>query len=400
MPSDTVSSTLSRSHTTVGRVRALLIVLAALVAAILVPGSAFAEEATPAPTSDSMVSWGARPADTLQGSGRPNFNYELPAGGTLSDALIVTNHGDETLELDVYAADGYLTADGTLDILPGGESSVELGEWIVLETDHVTLASGQSAQVPFEVVLPDDIQPGDYAAGIVASMRVEAADGVTTERRLGSRVLLRVQGDLLPSLGVTDVVVDYSGTLNPFQAGSATVSYTLVNTGNARLAPGATVAVGGPFGLGAVSVVDPGVPELLPGSSIVRVVQVDGVLPTGLVTGTVTADAEIVERTGSAAGPLPAVSTASGSATTWGVPWTLLVVLVLLIGLIVWAAVARRRRKVAHQREIDEAVAAALGERTVGDFVGGPDAAPAAPAPEPGVSEPVTETTALDHQRV
>ncbi len=112
--------------------------------------------------------------------------------------------------------------------------------------------------------MPDDATPGDYAAGVVSSLVVVAEDGVTTDRRLGSRVHLRVQGELAPALAVDDVRLAYDGTLNPFAPGSATVTFTVTNEGNARVAPATAVRVAGPFGLGATSATDVDVPELLP----------------------------------------------------------------------------------------------------------------------------------------
>lgn len=105
----------------------------ALPAAPALPAAADPAPADPAaadpaadPAADAaastQVTWGVRPADTVHGTERPNFAYTLPPGGTLSDALVVTNKGDAPLALDVYAADGFLTPDGTLDVLEAGRS--------------------------------------------------------------------------------------------------------------------------------------------------------------------------------------------------------------------------------------------------------------------------------------
>lgn len=339
--------------------RSALAALAGLALALAVPVSA---DAAAAPSSDTTVTWSVKPADTAQGRDRPNYAYDLAPGGTVGDALYVANRSPEPLTLAVYAADGFLTEDGALDILAGGEESTELGSWVSIETREVTLDPGADAEIPFTIAVPADTPPGDYAAGIVASMLVTADTGTVTERRLGSRVHLRVQGDLAPALVVGDVAVDYQGTANPVETGSATVTYTLTNTGNTRLDPDVDVALGGPFGWARVTAADDA-PELLPGSSLERTVQVAGVVPLGLLAADVTATSQVVSRTlaGAEASTLdPLVSAAS--AATAAVPWTALAILAALVLLVVWRIVAARRRTAAHAREIAAAVAAARGD--------------------------------------
>jgi hypothetical protein len=315
-----------------------------------------------APAADTTVTWSVRPADTAEGSGRPNFAYELAPGGTLADALLVTNRSPAPITLDVYAADGFLTADGALDILPGGEESTDLGSWITIDGPALELASGESAEVPFSLDVPDDVPPGDYAAGIVASMLVTAENGTVTERRLGSRIHLRVLGDLAPALSVSDVSVSYDGSINPLDAGAASVTYTLTNTGNTRLAPAVGVSASGPFGWAGVSAFDDA-PELLPGSSVTRTLEVAGAPALFALTADVTATAEIVSPGVTAADALPGPVIATGSAVTAAIPWTVLIALVVAAALLAWLLVMRRRRTLAQRRAVDDAVAAALRER-------------------------------------
>lgn len=313
-------------------------------------------------SSETAVSWSVRPADTAQGVGRPNFGYESNPGGTLADALVVTNRSPETIELAVYAADGFLTDDGSLDILPASETSTELGSWVVIDTPQLSLDSGATAEVPFRVDIPAGTPPGDYAAGIVASMLVTADDGTVTERRLGSRIHLRVLGDLAPTLTVSDVAVSYHGVLSPVEAGTATVTYTLTNTGNTRLDPDVDVTASGPFGWAAARA-DDDAPELLPGSSMERAVEVSGVAPLALLSAEVTATATVVSPGVTVDQTFSDPITAAGSAATAAVPWSALVVVLVAAGIVAWILLSRKREKAAQQRAVDAAVAAAIAER-------------------------------------
>ncbi|MDQ1175903.1 NEW3 domain-containing protein [Microbacterium sp. SORGH_AS_0421] len=357
--------------------RPLRLLLSFLAGLALLLGTPLAASAAAAPSAETTVTWSVKPADTAQGRDRPNYAYDLLPGGTVGDALYVANRSPQPITLRVYAADGFLTDDGALDILAGGAESTDLGRWVSIASPELTLDSGASAEVPFTVAVPADAAPGDYAAGIVASMLVTADNGTVTERRLGSRVHLRVQGDLAPALAVGEVAVDYHGTANPAETGSATVTYTLTNTGNTRLDPNVEVALGGPFGWARVTAADDA-PELLPGSSLQRTVEVAGVVPLVLLSADVQATSQVVSRTLAGAEPStldPLVSQAA--AATAAVPWTALAILAAIALLVAWRIVAARRRKAAHAREIAAAVAAARADAEGADAEsGGSDAGP------------------------
>ncbi|YAF74007.1 hypothetical protein NE358_14730 [Sphingomonas sp. G5] len=370
--------------------RSLRTLVSFLAGLALLLGTPVAASAAAAPSAETTVTWSVKPADTAQGRDRPNYAYDLLPGGTVGDALYVANRSPQPITLRVYAADGFLTEDGALDILAGDAESTDLGSWVSIESSELTLDSGASAEVPFTVAVPADAAPGDYAAGIVASMLVTADNGTVTERRLGSRVHLRVQGALAPSLAVGEVAVDYHGTANPAEAGSATVTYTLTNTGNTRLDPNVEVALGGPFGWARVTAADDA-PELLPGSSLERTVEVAGVVPLVLLSADVTATSQVVSRTLAGAEPStldPLVS--QGAAATAAVPWTALAILAVIVLLVAWRIVAARRRRAAHAREIAAAVAAAradaAGTDADADADAGRETVPAGAVAEPGSS--------------
>lgn len=292
-----------------------------------------------AASADTTVTWGVKPADNEHGAGRPNYSYAVEPGGSLDDALVVTNHDEGELALRVYAADGFTTTSGQLDLRPAEEEPTGVGAWVTLgRSELLLLAPGESAEVPFTLTVPDNATPGDHTGGIVASLLGEEnADGITVERRLGSRIHVRVGGELAPSLAVEDLRVDYDGTANPLAAGTATVTYTVANTGNARMTAGQTVRVAGPFGLLETGADVPDLPELLPGATHEVSVVVDGVRPLIRATASVTLTPRVA---GDDALTLPAIESTAGA---WAVPWAVLVVLALAVALLVRRLVRRRR---------------------------------------------------------
>jgi hypothetical protein len=339
----------------------------ALIAAAVFAAAPLA--AAPALAADGDVSWGVRTGSNDNGTDRQNYVYAVDPGGQVHDTLIVSNHDDVPLDLDVYAADGFTTESGQLDVLAHGETSVGLGTWIDLDSDHVQVAPGTELEVPFTLSVPADATPGDYAGGVLTSLSQPSQEqGISVDRRLGIRVHLRVAGALAPALAIEDVRVEYAGTINPFGVGDATVAYTIHNTGNVRLSAAQAVGVTGPFGMlpmTASAVSD--APELLPGESWKMSVPVAGVFPAFLLTGTVAIDPalapELAGQPGSDTGLGPVQVTADG----WAVPWALivlvLVVAAIVVGGILFLRRRRRVRKTSEEARVQEAVAAALRER-------------------------------------
>src|SRR5690606_22147367 len=132
------------------------------------------------------------------------------------------------------------------------------------------------------------------------------------------------------------------------------VRYTLTNTGNARIVAAESVAVTGPFGWARTTSGTDELPELLPGSSLEREVEVSGVRPLGRADAAVDVAATAVGIGGGA------TASADGAAQTWAVPWAALVllVLVLLAALRGPALVAALRRRFAGGRAVSPGPAA------------------------------------------
>ncbi|GAA4666364.1 MULTISPECIES: WxL protein peptidoglycan domain-containing protein [Amycolatopsis] len=308
-------------------------VVALLALAVSAPLPASAQEDVP---------WTVSTAANDFGADRENYRYTVEPGDLLDDALVVANRGAQPLDLAVYSADGFTTKTGQLDLVTKDTPSTGVGAWVRPAVDHVTVAPGQSTEVPFTVAVPESASSGDHAGGIVTSL---TQGGV--ERRVGIRVQLRVGGGLAPALAVEDLAVHYSGSA--FGEGDATLTYTIRNTGNAIVAARQTASVSGPFGAWRTDAAPIGdSPQLLPGETWPVSVPVSGVVPSVLVTGSVTLVPLLTDAAGSIT-PLESVET---TAEGWAVPWLLLVLVVVIgAGLILWRlvpAAGKRRQREAH----------------------------------------------------
>ncbi|MGN6218622.1 MAG: WxL protein peptidoglycan domain-containing protein [Microbacterium sp.] len=350
--------------------------ISALCAAALVALAVALPTASAAAADDSTdVNWTVRTESNDFGSDRTNYGYTIDPGGTVTDGIVVANHGQEPVDLKVYAADGFTSDDGALSLVVAGEESKAVGAWITPGQETLTLGPGETASIPFTVSIPDNATPGDYAGGIVTSLTVpDAQTGVNVDRRLGIRVNLRVGGDLAPALAVENLSVSWNGGLNPFAGGDATVTYTLHNTGNAAISADPASTVGGVFGLLAVDAPDAdAAPELLPGESVTQTVVVPNVPPLFALLASTTVTPVVTD----AAGSRSPIAEVSASAVGLAVPWTLLVIVALIAVALVLVLRRRGRNKAeAQQREdarVSEAVAQALEEERAKSTVGAAD---------------------------
>lgn len=318
--------------------RAVVPLLVALVALVFGPlaGTASAEDGTAA--------WSVTPT-TADGAAdsRTRVDLQLDPGGTVHDQVLVANASTAEQTFTVYAADAFNTADGGYDVLTAATPSTDVGTWVTMAAPTVTVPALGTAIVGFDVTAPTDASPGDHSGGIVVSLASPSAgnDGVIIDSRVAVRLSVRVSGELTPALEVRNVSASSGGSLVPFGASVATVTYDLVNTGNVKIVGTPRVRVTGPFGTARTEVTPGNTAEVLPGQSFVVETEVPGVPP--LVVMTATVDVEMV------AAPGPQTEIPLTSSTARGVfpavPWTGLLVLLLVAGAVVLVVWRRRKRR-------------------------------------------------------
>ncbi len=334
--------------------------IAVLVAALSLCAALFAAPAASAAGDD--VSWTVRTASNSFGSDRTSYSYTAAPGTTVTDALVVTNHGAEPLDLGVYAADGFTTTGGQFDLVVGGAKSVAVGAWVTSSATSIDVAPGASVEVPFTLKVPRNAPPGDYAGGIVTSLvQPDSSQGINVDRRLGIRVALRVSGDLKPALAVEGAHLTWTGGLNPFAGGEATLTYSVHNTGNSILSAQQSAVVTGPFGwFAAKAGALKRTPSLLPGESWKVNVPVHGVAAAVWLAATATVTPVATDASGSTSALAPVAATATG----WAVPWTLVALLVLATAAAILVPRllrrGRARQKAREDARVRDAVARAL----------------------------------------
>lgn len=229
--------------------------------------------AAPAHAADNG-SWSVYPVSSGV-SERPYFYLSADPGQTITDKVVVANKTAKPLTFRLYAADAYNTErDGGFAVRTEKERMRGVGAWGKPGRSRITVPAHKSVTVPFTLRVPEGAEPGDHPGALVAlDERVDAGDGslaVGVRRAVAARVYLRVNGPAVPAISVEGVRVSHHQPLVPGLGDStATVSYTLRNTGNVTLNPRVELRAQGLFGRTLLSRDLAGVPsELLPGQRV------------------------------------------------------------------------------------------------------------------------------------
>jgi MYXO-CTERM domain-containing protein len=284
-------------------------------------------------------SWTLAPASSATESGnRPNLSYTIEPGKAVKDAVTVYNLGNVPLIFNVYATDAFNSNDGTLSLLPGDKKPTDVGTWLKLDQKLVSVPPGKQSTIRFVLKVPRDATPGDHVGAVLAASPTrgtgQRGEAITLDRRTGTRLYVRVAGDLRPELAITNMESDYHQSVNSFD-GKATVKFRVENRGNVRMTGNPIVETGGPLGALSKTVKMPPISELLPGEHADLSVQVTGVPAMMANTTKVSIRPESVG--------VKAPPTSSASSTQFAPPITLL--LLLLVAVLVLLALRQRRRR-------------------------------------------------------
>ncbi|MFE1880127.1 WxL protein peptidoglycan domain-containing protein [Streptomyces diastatochromogenes] len=290
--------------------------------------------AVPARAADNG-SWSVYPVASKVAA-RPYFYLSADPGQTLTDKVAVANKTGKPLTFRLYAADAYNTArDGGFAVRTLKERMRGVGAWARPARSRVTVPGHKTVTVPFTLRVPRGAEPGDHPGAIVAlDERVDPGSGklaLGVQRAVGARVYLRVGGPTLTGISVEQVRLSHHQPLVPgFGDSTATIGYTLRNTGNVTLDPKVELKARGLFGRTLLDRDLKGIPsELLPGQSVRLTETWHGAPQLDRGDITLTASAQDTRQ--------------SASASFFALPW-LLVGLVFVAGVVTGVLLVRARR--------------------------------------------------------
>jgi dihydroorotate dehydrogenase (fumarate) len=271
---------------------------------------------------------------------RTRLSYQMKPGQRLDDEYVVRNTGSTPQTVTLFATDAFNTDDGQYALLDTAKKPTGVGTWVIFNgadaVEHIKLAPGQQKTVPFSVNVPANAGPGDHAGGIVVSNQVGSGQ-ILVDRRVATRLYVRVPGKLQPQLPIASLNATYDPSWNPF-AGSTTLTFTIRNGGNVSLGAHLVAGANTFFGIGAGGQVRQEVREMLPGSTRTISVVVPGVPQVGYLNPYVSLQ-PTVDKDALNPGPLVVVSRDTVIAA---IPWWLLVVALLVGGFFLYRYLRRR----------------------------------------------------------
>jgi hypothetical protein len=328
----------------ISRVTALVVLtaLASITLGSLAPSTAHAE--------DSQSFSGAPAYQDHADSNRTQYNFGGNPGQSFNDSFYIENTGTLPQDVNVYATDAYNADDGMFSLLTSNVAPTGAGTWVSIDgapMQTITLAPQSSKVLPITVSIPANARPGDHVGGVIASV-ISPEGQVKLERRVATRMYIRVAGELQPALTVSGLSASYQPDINPFN-GNVGLTYVVKNTGNVVLGANVVSAVKGIFGMPLSGLVTSTMPELLPDQSHTMTVKVPGVWQWIWMNASISL-AGTVDQNAQSPGALPV---ADRETAMWAVPWALLILLMAAGFVVLYVRFSRQNNERRSQQWIE-----------------------------------------------
>lgn len=196
--------------------------------------------------AQSISAYPANPTDADPRS-KSWFIYSLPAGENKSDAVIVMNNGKEPVTLKVYPADSVRTSEGEFGLANSNVPKKDLGGWITINTNEITLAPGETRNIPFVITIPENAAKGEHSGGIVfenvkPKKVTSRAMNINLVSRVGVRIYQTVPGNEQLEMAVSNLT--YATT----PENNLVFNFDVENLGSVHAAPKGMLTVKDIFG--------------------------------------------------------------------------------------------------------------------------------------------------------
>ena len=188
---------------------------------------------------------GALPAHPRSDNPRTKsiFIYDVTGSDVITDGIKVINNTDTTKTLAVYPVDSQKSSDGAFACAQMADTRKDVGSWIKLAKDQVTLAANTNEVVPFTITVPLNVKAGENDGCIVvqdaAPATQKSGNGIVLSFRSALRVAITTPGDLKANLSFSDVKV------RNINATTLGVSPIMKNEGNVSADPNISVKLNG-----------------------------------------------------------------------------------------------------------------------------------------------------------
>ncbi len=144
---------------------------------------------------------GIMPQPTPAEPSRSWFVYTLKPGEIKSDTAVINNNSEESIIVGVEGLDAINTSDGGFTLIESSAQNQDLGNWVKLSTNTIQVGAGKSANINFNLTVPDNASPGQHSGAIVIYEKTaDSPNGVGLRIRIGARIYVTVPGKVVRKL--------------------------------------------------------------------------------------------------------------------------------------------------------------------------------------------------------
>lgn len=139
------------------------------------------------------------------GEARSIFTYYLDPGEHINDEIAVANYADVSQSVILSAVDATMTDTGGFALKSLDDPQTNVGTWIKLEKNKVTVKPGKEEKIKFTIDIPENLAPGDYSGGFLLSNDFDSYEqeqaaatggaGVVSLIQMGIRIYISVSGE-------------------------------------------------------------------------------------------------------------------------------------------------------------------------------------------------------------
>lgn len=178
------------------------------------------------------------------------FRYYQSPGSTVEDAVVLSNVGNQTETVKLYATDATSNQAGSFTPKMSDDIQKGLGLWTKLEKDSVTLGPNESTEVKFTINVPTDISPGQYFGSIIneedrdltpcptpQEVSGSCQGNIQIKTRTGNRIYLTIPGEVKQDIKM-DSFTWKSGDKNNIH-----FLFSFTNKGNVAFEPKAVITI-------------------------------------------------------------------------------------------------------------------------------------------------------------
>ena len=245
----------------------------------------------------------------------------------------VQNQGSESIELKAYVMDFSIDREGNFVFSEPGHESYSASRWLSLEETNPEIAPGESREVEVSISAPSEVEPGGHYAALFFEAIPSANQGaVSISTRIPTLFYITVPGiteaEVIANADIASLVLPGFAGKGPVEAG-----VVVHNTGNVHLTVAARVHFSA--SLGGDSELDLGQAVILPNSEGViksnwQQAPFLGKVTANVVIGYLDEQGELVNK--------------SRTGEFWVVPWSMIGIIVGVLGLVVPAIVIISKR--------------------------------------------------------